>query len=321
MRQDGAQRLAAANAAGLGGSFEAFSNSVSTAALTLFNELRPALKFVVDMFVLAVKGIAAFIDVITNLPGPLDTIATVLLGIIVLGKPLMAMFRSLGASMVANISVLTTFNQSLWLVQKTTLVTGETLTGFSAIMKATALTAASVGASLKAAFLSNPVGWAIIGLTTVISTFMWATESATPVVNDFTEAIDQQTGALNDNAIAVLGNKFAKDGQIATAKAAGLADGEYTLAVMNQGDALQKTNQHLLENAMGLIQSSGKMAQFKQDADRANMTLEEYVSHLLTSNDTGATAGVISAQITTYKQLNDDAANLATQQGNVAADR
>ena len=107
----------------------------------------------------------------------------------------------------------------------------------------------SVGTAIKVAFMSNPVGIAIVGITTALGFMVTAFNNAKGPVADLTGLVDAQTGALNENSKATLAASLEKDGTLAKMRALGVAQGDYTDAILGNVDAQKRVGDILGANA------------------------------------------------------------------------
>jgi hypothetical protein len=106
----------------------------------------------------------------------------------------------------------------------------------SAGMRVAGIAAVGLGNSLKAAFLSNPIGIALVAATTALTFFMSATGDAAAATSDFTGAVDENTGALTDNAAQVVARTVAESGAAQMYKDAGGNVADYTAALTGNAD-------------------------------------------------------------------------------------
>jgi len=81
----------------------------------------------------------------------------------------------------------------------------------------------TVGAALKAAFISNPVGLAITGITTALGYFAGKQAEAKARVDDLRDSLDEATGAITENTRAAAYKALVDDGTIKKAKELGVA--------------------------------------------------------------------------------------------------
>lgn len=171
--------------------------------------------------------------VVTALPAPLMTAITALGGIALMKGPLDKAWTSIknGAETAA----------------LTIMVAGEKSAGAGKGFAIAGAGARALGSGLKAAFMSNPIGLAIVGITTAISLFSDKTDEATADAGRFTDVIDEQTGALKANARELTAKRLADDGSLQKAKEAGISADLYTEAVLGNVDAVAEIKRRLDE--------------------------------------------------------------------------
>lgn len=151
------------------------------------------------------------------------------------------------------------------------------------VLGAVALAFTGIGTAIKAAFLANPVGIAIVGITTALGFMVSAFGDAKGPVVDLTEVIDAQTGALKENAKATLSAQLEKDGTLAKVRALGVATGDYTDAVLGNSEAQSRVGDILAGNAKkafdagaGIDANTGAVVNNSAAADEAQGIYDAY---------------------------------------------
>lgn len=81
----------------------------------------------------------------------------------------------------------------------------------------------AVGTAMRAAFLSNPVGIALAGLTAALATFAIKQQEARQRVDEYKESLDQVTGAVTQQTREVAYNNLVQSGAIDKAKELGIS--------------------------------------------------------------------------------------------------
>ncbi len=240
--------------------------------------LEPVIRFLGDALV-------AF----TGLPGPVQTLAIGLGAVALLSGPLTALW----VSMKAGVASMT--------------ATAAGATGMGAATAVASAGVAKLGVALKAAFLSNPIGLALVGVATAFAAFSGGAEEATPPVTSFTAAIDESTGALKENAQAVLAKAVADSGSAAAMKAIGVDADVYVRALMGEAGALDEvnakvaaataaTNDYATEYGnVSEVTAEASAAAAALAADQGGLSSELDKSKLALEGAKGATEGSTSA--------------------------
>lgn len=224
----GNAEMATAMMQGLPGAMENIKNNASNLALTIGGALSPALTGILN-------GIAGMIGGFVAMPGPIQTAVLTLGAVTLLRGPLIAMWASIGTAV-------TGFT--------TRMAADLAFAGveMSAFRYATMMAGSVIGGvftSLKAAIMSNPIGLAIVGITTAISLFSGGADEAQTAVTDLSDAIDMNTGKWNDNAAATVSARLAQGGLLQQLTAAGVAQGMATDAILRGGDAVDSITKKL----------------------------------------------------------------------------
>lgn len=163
-----------------------------------------------------------------------------------------------------------------------------------------------LGAGMKAAFMSNPIGLALVGITTAISLFADKSDDAVASADRFTDVIDDQTGALKANAQQLAAKRLADDGSLQKAKEAGISAELYTRAVLGEAAAV---------------------SEIKRRQDEANATFAEARDRQIEAERQAASYGTVAEDVVVpnvhalnaaVDQLNKDQGDLQATQAGVA---
>lgn len=305
----GAQEVAAANAKGLSGALDVFTNSAQTAGLALYEKFSPALEDIVGFATGALSVLSDFAGWFADLPGFVQAGTVALVGVVAMSGPLNGLATSIGrvgATLLGSAGAAAAGSAGF--------------AGWIASVRAASGAAATFGVVAKGALsvLGGPIGLAIVGVTTALAFMGSTTEEATTSTADFTGAVDENTGALTGNAQAVIAKSLADAGSLDAAEAAGISAKDYTEAVMEQGSALEDLQKGLQASAVEQLKASGNYESTIANARRAKMGTEEYIASLLATGDASEHADDgLQPLITAYQMLGSDSTNLATQQRQV----
>lgn len=125
------------------------------------------------------------------------------------------------------------------------------------------LAVSSVGVALKEAFLSNPIGIAIVGITTVLGYLVGSTDSAAQAaekhagkVKDLTATLDENTGAITKNTRAAVTADIGPE-RLRQLKELGITTGDYTDAILGNV-AAQRTAQSEMVNGTSAVVRAGE---------------------------------------------------------------
>lgn len=239
---DGAQRAATVATQGLSGAIDGFLSAAGGAAVTLFNDFSPALQGATGLATGAVTALSGLISWFAQLPAPIQATAVAIVAMVALNGPMTAMWASMraGASSAA--------------LQVASLRVSMVEAGMSASVMRTGMLAASIGVrtlgtAIKSAFISNPIGIALVAATTALSFFASGSDDAAGSTANFTGAVDENTGALNDNAQATIAKAAADSGALANYQAIGGAVADYTGALAGNVSLQEKVRQTIADAA------------------------------------------------------------------------
>lgn len=252
----GAQEVAAAQTKGLSGSWNQFINGLQNVALSIYEQVSPALQnlldsastvlpMVGDFFADVVKAALGLVDLLTSIPGPVYAAVAAFAAIHVLKGPVgdffttvRGSFRGFGEEMLLQSKLASMAGQDL---SKEMTMSGQTMSKASAFMATAATRAKSAGSAMLGAF-GGPWGVAIGAAVSAVGFLGSAYKDAEPKVVDFTGAIDTQTGALKNNARETVAKALADSDSFKYAKQAGVSLDLYTSAVMGNTDAIATLN-------------------------------------------------------------------------------
>jgi TP901 family phage tail tape measure protein len=295
----GAQELAAAKTQGVSGAFGKMMSAIEDVSLTLFNQFAPALEGGLNMAASLVGTIGDLVSWFGNLPAPIQAGATALAALILLKGPLAALWTSMMASGVglAIQGEMLAAKLAMQSMRLEAAATGGSMTALGAGLRVAGIAAVGFGNSLKAAFMSNPIGLALVAGVTALTFFMSATDDAAGSTADFTGAIDENTGALNSNAPAVIASASAKSGAFAAYKAIGGSVKEYTDALLGNTTAQDALHTRLLDTAAAAVKGSNEWGRYVASGQSAGKSAREVASDILASGDAGqfASSGLDAA--------------------------
>lgn len=131
------------------------------------------------------------------------------------------------------------------------------------------------GAAMKAAFLANPIGIAIVGITTALGFLVGSTESAADkqsehkaVVDGLTATLDKNTGAITENTRASVVNDIGP-ARLRELKQLGITTGDYTDAILGNAAAQKVVAREVTSGIAAQIQAGegyGALTKQMQDA-------------------------------------------------------
>lgn len=263
-RTGGAQELAAAKTQGVSGAFGKLMNAVEEVSLSLFDKFSPAMESGLGVAAGMVGAIGGLVGFFGDLPAPIQAGAAALTALIVLKGPLLALWTAAKATGVglAIQGEMLAARLAMQSVRLQAAATGTSMGAMGAAMRVAGVAAVGLGNSLKAAFLSNPIGLAIVAATTALTFFMTSSDEATAATEGLTGAIDAQTGALSENAARQIADAAVKSGAAQAYKNLGgnVADyvdmigkvpgaAEKVTAVIEAGRAAYEKNQAAVQEA------------------------------------------------------------------------
>jgi hypothetical protein len=217
--EDAQKALGALDLTTAASDFEALNGPVDGAAASMDSALGSSRQAQIDTFIRGVQGMA------TNIGQALLPVVDVLL----------SSLGGLGTILSGAVEAFQAMPVPMQIVAGVAVAVGLAFTG--------------VGTAIKAAFLSNPVGIAIVGITVALGAMVSAFSNAKGPVADLTGVVDAQTGALDKNSKATLANSLEKDGTLAKMRALGVAQGDYTAAVLGDIGAQERVGAILSANA------------------------------------------------------------------------
>lgn len=139
----------------------------------------------------------------------------------------------------------------------------EPLQWTAAAVGLTTVAFTGLGTAMKAAVMSNPIGAAIVGVTTALGYLFSATTSAEEAaqihkdkVDELTGSLETNTGAITDNTEAVVKNQLGEDG-IRNLRELGINTNIYTDAVLGNTSS-QKALQEQIERGLGKAVAAGE---------------------------------------------------------------
>lgn len=243
-RAGGAQELAAAKTQGVSGAFGKLMNAVEEVSLSLFDKFSPAMESGLGVAAGMVGAIGGLVGFFGDLPAPIQAGAAALTALIVLKGPLLALWTAAKATGVglAIQGEMLAARLAMQSVRLQAAATGTSMGAMGAAMRVAGVAAVGLGNSLKAAFLSNPIGLAIVAATTALTFFMSSSDEATAATEGLTGAIDAQTGALSENAARQLADAAVKSGAAQAYKNLGGNVSDYVDAMGGVPGAQEKVN-------------------------------------------------------------------------------
>lgn len=315
--------MATAMMQGLPGAMENIKNNAQNLALTIGGGLSPALSGILN-------GIAAVIGGFVALPGPVQATALALGAVLLLGGPLRALWLSMSTAIMG-------FGAT---TRAVVAEAGVEMSALRAGMIATATTARGMMTSIGASIAANPLGVAIVGLTALwtgaealssaLSGASAGADTTSTAISTLTGVVDTQTGALKDNAAATISTQLAHDGTIAKVEQAGVAQGDYTAALLGNVEAQKRVEAALQANyaaaagtAGGIDLNTGAITGNSAAADAASQVLVDYHAKLKAIQDEQATGKISAAQAAAamYDLSNaTDGATTSTDQNTTAQD-
>jgi TP901 family phage tail tape measure protein len=321
----GAQELAAAKTQGVSGAFGKMMSSVEDLSLTLFDKFAPALEGGLNGVASLVGGVGDAVTWFGALPAPVQAGAAALTALIVLKGPLASLWASMMASGVglAVQGEMLAARLAMQSMRLEAAASGTSMSFLGAGMRVAGLAAVGLGNSLKAAFMSNPIGLALVAATTALTFFMSATDEAAGSTADFTGAIDENTGALSANAPAVIASASAKSGAFAAYKAIGGSVKEYTDALLGNTSAQDALHTRLLDTATAAVKGSAAWDRYVASGQSLGKSARETASEILATGDAGqfASSGLDAAMLASsmYASESDKLGTEATQMNDVIA--
>lgn len=285
----GVQAAAAAQTKGLSGAFDSFMSSVDGVAVSLYEKFSPAMVGAVGLAASVVTGIGDIVGWFNQLPAPIQAGVTALTALILLKGPLASLWVAMKASGVglAIQGEMLAARLAMQSMRLEAAATGGSMGALGAGMRLAGIAAVGLGNSLKAAFMSNPIGLALVAATTALTFFMSATDDASGSTADFTGAIDENTGALSKNAPAVIASASAKSGAFAAYKAIGGSVKEYTDALLGNTTAQDALHTRLLDSAEAALKASGGWQRMVDKGVVLSSSSRQVASDILATGDAG----------------------------------
>lgn len=319
-RAGGAQEVAAARTEGLSGAFGKFMSAVEDLALTLYSQFSPALQDVTGFATTLVGGLSDLVGWFSDLPGPIQAVSLALLAVVALRGPLGALWVSIRAgatgAMLAVKGELLAVQMQMRSVQLSAAATGTSMGVMGASMRVAGVAALGFGNTLKAAFLSNPIGLVLVAATTALSFFVGATDDAAGATDAFSAAVDGNTGALTENARTVIARAAAESGAAAAYKAAGGNVADYTAALAGNTEKQDLVRKTLTDAANAAREAGISYDLAAVGADGMGTATGESVAVL------GEQAGAFDSANSAAAQFEADLAgvNAAQETGKLAAE-
>lgn len=268
---------------GLPGAMENIKNNASNLALTIGGAVSPALSGLLN-------GVSALIGGFVNLPGPIQTFALTLGAVVLLRGPLNAMatgvmggFRGIG----------TAVREMQAAISASTALAGVEMSGLR-------VAAMLTGTALKAAFLSNPIGWAILGITTALAFFTGGTDDAGAATDAWNGKLADLKGTLDATTASVTALTAQKIGEqigsetIARWQALGINIGlarEKMLGVPAAASASDTALQGLVSQS---LQADEHFLHFAGTLQQAGVSSSEFAASMM-NNDFSAMNAKLAA--------------------------
>jgi TP901 family phage tail tape measure protein len=313
---DGAQRAATVATEGLSGAFDGFMSAAGGAAVTLYTAVSPALQGAVGFATDLATAVGGMISWFTQLPAPIQAGTTALAALILLKGPLAALWASMMASGVG-LAIQGEMLAARLAVQSLRLeaaASGTSMGLLGAGMRVAGIAAVGLGRSLKAAFMSNPIGLALVAATTALTFFISASDDAAGSTADFTGAIDENTGALSKNAPAVIASASAKSGAFAAYKAIGGSVKEYTDALLGNTSAQDELHTRLLDTAEATLKSSAAWKDAVSKGLELSKNSRQVASDILATGDAGKYASEgFDKVLNSSRMYSDESGKLGTE--------
>lgn len=186
-----------------------------------------------------------------------------------------------------------------------TLLAGPIATLGTAVMGLGA-TATAAGTAIKAAFLSNPIGLAIVGIVTAISLFSMASDTAKAKtdawharVDGLKGSLDQATGAVTD-ATRVTAQGIIGDATLTKWRTWGIDIGLATDAMTRMPGASQASAAQLQGLTADVIANSAEYQNNKSALDAAGVSTSALASAMLNGNYDAINAQIAGLGLTLY---------------------
>ncbi|VEW13564.1 tape measure domain [Brevibacterium casei] len=210
------------------------------AASILGTGLGQAATTVVQALVPAAEIVSTLLEVIAGIPAPVIAAAAAFGALQMARGPIM----NLTESMIG-------LGQQMALHRSLAAMSGQSVGVMGSAMSVAQGKVVGLGTAMKTAFLSNPIGLAITGITMVIGGLVAAQASAAQKtqehkqqVQTLTDALIESRGAIDDNVEAQLREQVAqaegsrsKEGVLSLLRELGIEQGEYTDALLGGSDA------------------------------------------------------------------------------------
>lgn len=165
------------------------------------------------------------------------------------------------------------------------------LVGLAAIAVGVAFTA--VGTAIKTAFLSNPIGIAIIGITTALGWLVGSNDSAAEAaaahaarVTELTATLDENTGAVTANTRANVTGAIPPE-KIEAYRALGINIATYTEAALGGAGATERLQRTIVGGIGAAVQLGEGYGTLSGQLAAAGVTVED-VSKAFANNDYAA---------------------------------
>ena len=292
-KSGGAQELAAAQSQGLTGAMDRLWNAADNVALTIYQQLSPALEGIADFGTTAFGWLGDAVGWMTELPAPVWAGVTAMGAMILLKGPLNALF-----------------------IQAIAGYTRMALAVRGASFSLAGLATAAKGAL---AAIGGPFGLAVIGVTTALSFMGSATDDVTVSAADFGAAIDENTGKLKDNADAIIAKAAADAGSFDAIEKIGGTTQDYTAALLGNEDAQGRVHTLLLDQATAAVRNNDAWDRLVATGQTAGRSARDVASGILATGDAGNYAsGELSDVLDASARFAADSDNLTTKQRQTA---
>ena len=203
-----------------------FGAAIIDSGVSVTGGLLPALTALLDAGMPIVDVLADLLEAAADLPGPVLAAGTA--------------FLTIGGGLRQARDGFTGYVQAARDANAAAAGTSAATGLMAGAMRGATTVVGGLGAALKAAFISNPVGLAITGLVAVLSIFGDASREAQQKQDSLASTLDQVTGAVTDQTEQMVAQNLISSDAVAKYEEMGGAAEDMMAAILGEADAREK---------------------------------------------------------------------------------
>lgn len=266
----------------------AILDAVAPAAVALGTTLGGSATILAQALVPIAEAVGEVISWIDAIPGSVTT-------------AVLAFAAFKGVNLAGVLTPMRGLSEQMAVQQSLAKMGGQEVGRFGAAMGVAGRAATGFGGALKAAFIANPVGLALAGITTAVSLWQGAQAKATAEaeearrrVDDLSASLDQNTGAYTENTRAMVAKRLQEEGLIATGQELGIASWTLVDAALGEADAIAEVTRKYQSGRDAVREYSRSHPSTKEGRERLS-TLVDFAAgmRLVTEDAEQATAEIL----------------------------